>query len=355
MARTSRGTRALRATALLTAVVLGGSVLAGCAADGDPEAGAATAAASPAGSATQDTASPSAPDGTPGAEPSAHTSGGPDADGSAADGEVAGASEDAPGHDDGNSGNDDDPGTDGTQNGSGPGDGDPGTDGEDADRDEGDADQDGKSDADGSEEPELPEHVAFGENSDRVTALQERLRELGYHLTTADGAFGGETQQALWALQKAAGLSRDGVVGPRTQEALDAGVVPQARTSSGKVIEIDLDRQLLLAVENGVVVRTLNAASGNGEQFTAKGHTYWASTPRGDFTVYNEIDGVHASTLELGDMNRPKYFNGGIAVHGSDSVPPYPASHGCVRVSHGAIDWIWDSWGAPQGTRVLVY
>jgi hypothetical protein len=31
-------------------------------------------------------------------------------------------------------------------------------------------------------------------------------------------------------------------------------------------------------------------------------------------------------------MFNPYYFNGSIAVHGLDSVPTYPASHGCARI-----------------------
>jgi hypothetical protein len=31
-------------------------------------------------------------------------------------------------------------------------------------------------------------------------------------------------------------------------------------------------------------------------------------------------------------MWNPYYFNGGIAIHGLDSVPNYPASHGCARI-----------------------
>jgi lipoprotein-anchoring transpeptidase ErfK/SrfK len=71
--------------------------------------------------------------------------------------------------------------------------------------------------------------------------------------------------------------------------------------------------------------------------------------------VYREVNAMHSSTLELGDMWRPKFFTGGIAVHGSSSVPAFPASHGCVRVSNSAMDWIWDTWGAPSGTPVVVY
>lgn len=203
--------------------------------------------------------------------------------------------------------------------------------------------------------PVEPAELSRGTTGDRVVALQQRLADLGYFIGAPDGDFGGGTQQAVWALQKAAGLSRDGVVGPATQAALDEGVTPQPRSGSGKVIEIDLDRQLLLAVEDGRVVTVINASSGNGESYEAKGRTYRASTPRGEFHVGRQVDGNHSSSLELGDMWRPKFFTGGIAVHGSGSIPPWPASHGCVRVANSAMNWLWDSWRADPGTTVLVY
>ncbi|SKC47976.1 L,D-transpeptidase family protein [Krasilnikoviella flava] len=197
--------------------------------------------------------------------------------------------------------------------------------------------------------------LEYGDSGDRVVALQERLQELGYFLQDADGSFGPATQQAVWALQKAAGQYRDGVVGPKTQDALDDGVRPAAHSSSGKVVEIDLDRQLLMTVEDGKVTRIINASSGNGDTYEAKGRSYHATTPRGSYAVYMERNGMHESTLELGSMYRPKYFSGGYAVHGSGSIPPYPASHGCVRVSNSAISWLWDSWGMPKGTPVVLY
>lgn len=203
--------------------------------------------------------------------------------------------------------------------------------------------------------PDEPHAWRVGDEGPEVLALQERLIELGYFLPAADGDFGPATQQAVWALQKAAGLRRDGLVGPATQGALDAGTRPQARSSTGRVIEVDLARQLVLAVDDGVVTRTINASSGNGEIYVALGRTLRAITPTGDWTLVRQIDALHESGLELGPMYRPKYFHKGWAVHGSPSIPPWPASHGCVRVSNRAMDWIWDVWGAPLGTPVLVY
>jgi len=44
-----------------------------------------------------------------------------------------------------------------------------------------------------------------------------------------------------------------------------------------------------------------------------------------------------------------------VALHGYESVPPFPASHGCVRVTNQAIDFIWNTNLAPIGLGVFVY
>ncbi|SDT72949.1 L,D-transpeptidase catalytic domain [Actinoplanes derwentensis] len=201
--------------------------------------------------------------------------------------------------------------------------------------------------------PQRPEKLRHGAKSDVVVQLQERLTELGYWNGTADGRFGGTTQQAVYALQKAAGLRRDGTVGPKTWKALDRGVRPEARSTSGKLIEIDLKRQLLLVVEDGRVGQVFNTSTGSNEYYEHDGQTYLADTPRGRFTVGRQIDGWRDAPLGL--LWRPKYFNGGIAVHGAPSVPPYPASHGCARVTVAAMNWMWKNDAIPLKTRVWVY
>jgi peptidoglycan hydrolase-like protein with peptidoglycan-binding domain len=184
-------------------------------------------------------------------------------------------------------------------------------------------------------------------------ALQQRLTELGYWNGKADGTFGSLTQQAIYALQKAAGLGRDGVVGPKTQKALDQGVRPSAKSTSGHLVEINLKRQLLMLVDNGKVTQIFNTATGSNQHYEYKGETFLADTPPGHFTVSRQIDGQRDGPL--GPLWRPKYFNGGIAVHGAPNVPPYPASHGCARLTNSAINWIWANNKIPLKTKVWVY
>ncbi|MFI5934766.1 L,D-transpeptidase family protein [Actinoplanes sp. NPDC051494] len=198
-----------------------------------------------------------------------------------------------------------------------------------------------------------PDKLRRGAEGDRVTALQERLTELGYWNGKADGSFGGQTQQAVFALQKAAGLTRDGVVGTKTQKALDQGVRPKAESDTGYVIEISKKRQLLMLVKDGEVTQTFNTSTGSYQQYQQDGATHTAATPSGRFAVSRQIDGWR--NAPLGMLWRPKYFNGGIAVHGANSVPPYPASHGCARLSISAMNYLWSNDKIPLDTKVWVY
>ena len=195
--------------------------------------------------------------------------------------------------------------------------------------------------------------LQLGDLGPAVKTLQMYLSSLGYWVGTPDGTFGDSTQQAVWALQKAAGLSADGVVGPKTVAALAAGVVPKPRSTSGYVVEVDLQDDLLMVVNGGKLLHTLNTSTGGGYTYVDQGVTSVAITPSGVFHVYNVIDGLDVDSL--GALWRPRFFDGGFAVHGDSYVPPFPVSHGCVRVSDEAINWIWAANIMPIGTEVWVY
>jgi len=117
-------------------------------------------------------------------------------------------------------------------------------------------------------------------------------------------------------------------------------------------VEVDLSRQRLCVVDgSGRVVKTLPVSSGSGKWFTSEGRTRRAITPRGRFTVDRKIAGWHKSPL--GMLYYPIFINRGVAIHGSRSVPPRPASHGCIRIPMSVAKEIFDV--TPFGTVVLVY
>ncbi|OAA23385.1 Ykud domain-containing protein [Frankia sp. EI5c] len=193
-----------------------------------------------------------------------------------------------------------------------------------------------------------------GASGPLVEEIQRQLSAAGYWVGTPDGTYGRLTQQAVLAVQKAAGIELDGLAGPATRAAITRGARPEGRSTQGLVLEVDKARQLLMIVRDGRVETILNASSGTEEIYYHDGVQYLADTPPGTWRIYRQVNGVDHGTL--GDLYRPKYFHtDGIAIHGYASVPARAASHGCVRVTNAAMDWLWSSGVAAVGTTVLVY
>jgi lipoprotein-anchoring transpeptidase ErfK/SrfK len=48
------------------------------------------------------------------------------------------------------------------------------------------------------------------------------------------------------------------------------------------------------------------------------------------------------------------FFKGGYAIHGSDYVPSFNASHGCIRVLPADAEWLSRNF-ITNGTTVIVY
>ena len=192
-----------------------------------------------------------------------------------------------------------------------------------------------------------------GDSGPQVRQAQERLAALGYWLGQVDGNYGPLTRQAVLALQGAAGLDRDGVLGPRTRRALDAGTLPSVTTGSGHAVEIDRDAGLVVIADDGRPTTVLHTSTGTFEHYVRDGRRFLADTPAGTFDVYRSVDDWDGGPL--GDLYRPRYFQrDGIAVHGYPNVPAYPASHGCARVSMAAMDMIWADDLMAIGTPVVV-
>lgn len=170
-----------------------------------------------------------------------------------------------------------------------------------------------------------------GSSGAEVKYLQKRLKETTYPAGATDGEFGYATLQAVYAYEKYHGLTRDGVV--TIAQMLDIAKSQRPRTpvrGPRNFIDVDISKQILVEVRKRRVIHTLPISSGNEEFYEQDGEQRKAHTPRGDFKILRKIPGKREG--DLGVLYDPNYFIGGYAIHGSPSVPTYPASHGCVRI-----------------------
>jgi hypothetical protein len=157
-------------------------------------------------------------------------------------------------------------------------------------------------------------HLSRGAVGSSVRALEERLVELHYAVDRVDGVFGQDDYDAVLAFQKVSGLSRTGEVDAALWRRLQRASVPAARYR-GNHVEVDKSRQVLFEVRGGAVALVVQVSTG------ATGNT-----PVGLWHVYSRVPGWSWV------LWYPTYFLRGFAIHGYPDVPPWPASHGCVRV-----------------------
>lgn len=189
--------------------------------------------------------------------------------------------------------------------------------------------------------------------------MERRLDILKYDVGKVDGRFDSQTVQGLMAFQKVLGLKRTARFDAATQLALLTATTPGGLVPNGGLprVEVDLTRQVMFYFDKFGLYRVANVSSGSGKKYCdysskAKREICGsAKTPRGNFRVQRRIRGDRES--DLGHLYNPVYFSGGFAVHGSGSIPAYPASHGCVRISNRTADWFIDEAG--DGTPVYLY
>lgn len=158
-----------------------------------------------------------------------------------------------------------------------------------------------------------------------VARVQHRLIKRSYlpegYVT---GCYNYRTEQAVMAFEGWVKYPRDGILTRKDAARLKISKTPRPITRDRKFrhIEIDQSRQVLIMVtKQGEVKRTVHVSTG------APG----TSTPNGKFRIYSKST-MSWSTIFHVWLPYASYVVGGIAIHGYSSVPPYPASHGCIRV-----------------------
>jgi hypothetical protein len=179
--------------------------------------------------------------------------------------------------------------------------------------------------------------LGLGSRGPAVRFLERRLDDLRYALRGLNGYFSSDTRDALYAFQKVKGLSRTGTAGPRVWRELRTARTPRAFEPHGDHIEVLKGKQVLYEVRAGKVVRISHVSTG------ATGNT-----PVGTWHVYGKVPGFNGS-----HMYYSMFFLRGFAIHGYASVPPYPASHGCVRIPLWFAPGLYSRW--PVGTTIRIY
>lgn len=186
---------------------------------------------------------------------------------------------------------------------------------------------------------------------EQTKEAERRLADLGYWTGPVDGLLDPATRSALIAFQKWEGRPITSQLTLAELEAIRNSNSPKTRETGYAHVEVDVDRQVLLLVNDEGSVRVLPVSTGSDKSYEDEGQMSIAHTPRGRFLVYDKVVGWEKPPNS--SMYYSNYISGGMAIHGFRAVPFQPASHGCIRVPIFAAREL--SKLLPIGTIVLVY
>jgi L,D-transpeptidase catalytic domain len=165
-------------------------------------------------------------------------------------------------------------------------------------------------------------HISFpdldpGDRSSTVRIFNRRLLHEGYY-STRGKRYGKKTGLAVMAFRKTNGMKRTFNANPGIFKKLadGRGNFRLKYPGAGKHVEVDISRQVMVLANNRKPQYTIPVSTGAPATPTIRGH----------YRFYNRQPGYNSS-----GMYYSVYWRGGYAIHGYHSVPPYPASHGCVR------------------------
>ena len=183
-----------------------------------------------------------------------------------------------------------------------------------------------------------PPPLHQGSSGRWVLALEERLRDLDYHVPKPNRGFDHRTSDAVLAFHKVQGMGRTRSVSRGTWARLSNPRTPKPRSRADKVhIEVNQSKQVLYVVRQGEIDEIVHTSTGAG-----------GATRDGVFHVHRKIAGFSPNRLYY-----PSYFDGLRAVHGWPDVPPTNASHGCARVPYWTAKFLYAIMG--YGMEVRVY
>ncbi len=156
-----------------------------------------------------------------------------------------------------------------------------------------------------------------GQCGNVVVGFKKAMRKLGY-IANDGRCFGGKTARGVLAYRKVNGMAATYRAGKGLVKSAFSGkgAYKVKHPGAGQHVEAPLGKQVLVFAKGDKPVAVYPISSGKSSTPTVTGHFEFIRTEPG----YNS-HGMYYSW----------YFYGGYAVHGYESVPDYPASHGCLR------------------------
>jgi L,D-transpeptidase catalytic domain/Putative peptidoglycan binding domain len=232
-----------------------------------------------------------------------------------------------------------------------------------------------------------------GDTGDDVRQMQQRLRDLAFDPGKLDGIYGESTAEAVWAYKAL-------ILGERWDKDLSSKVTPDAwdrmqdplgwtprkEGATPRHVEVLLPEQVAVVVNDGQIRLITHVSTGSRKHWCLKRRPPPKSpddtsaaasaaptaaptaassavaptampaassavapgvapaeycgdsiTPGGSYKIWAKRTGIFQGYY--GDLYNATFFNGGLAIHGFDSVPYYPDSHGCVRIPNHIADY----------------
>ena len=145
-----------------------------------------------------------------------------------------------------------------------------------------------------------------GATGTRVTALQEKLRQLGYYTGKMDGDYGDGTVSAVKAFQSRNGLKADGVAGEATLKLLESGNAKKAPTPTPKPTPTPTSSALRLG-SSGSKVKTMQQKLKNLGYYTGSVDGQFGEGTERALKAFQKANGLSADgvagTATLNKLN----------------------------------------------------